>query len=68
MIFVRRVAVIVFATVALTALIGGSAISYGAPSSASPSKVPYSLPVQLPSTKDSPAVTAQAPYSRSCGI
>lgn len=60
---VRRFVAVLFAAGMLTALIGGSASGSPPPSSGSPSNVPYSLPVQLPSTKSSPAVTADAPYT-----
>ena len=58
----RRFVAVLFAAGMMTALIGGSA-SGSPPPRRSPSNVPYSLPVQLPSTKSSPAVTADAPYT-----
>jgi beta-glucosidase len=61
---VQRLVVVQFAVALVTVLIGGSASGSGRPSSPSPSNVPYSLPVQLPSAKSSPAVTANAPYTR----
>jgi beta-glucosidase len=60
---VRWLVVVVLTTGVLTALIGGSATGSEAQSSPSPSDVPYSLPVQLPATKSSPAVNADAPYT-----
>ncbi len=40
------------------------ASAFGAPSGSTNSDIPYTLPVtQLPSTKSSPSVTAQAPYT-----
>ncbi len=54
---------IMSATGAVTALLGGSAGAAGDPAAATPSNIPYSLPVQLPSTTSSPSVTANAPYT-----
>ena len=59
---VRRFVAVLFAAGVVTALIGGSA-SGSPPAASSPPNVPYALPVQIPSAKTSPAVTADAPYT-----
>ncbi len=59
----RRLVAVLFAICVLTVLIGGSASGSPQRSSPPPSDVPYSLPVQLPAAKSSPAVTANAPYT-----
>lgn len=58
---VQRLVAVLFVTGAVTALIGGSASGSG--DASPPSSVPYSLPVHLPSVKNSPTVTADAPYT-----